>query len=92
MTATGTPKRAPSGPSCTAPTTRRPAGDGGSAMTSARARINISTLDYVRASLAPLHSCYEQRLVGVAVAGSWIEFENFGTAAQPSESHSAGSA
>jgi hypothetical protein len=61
--------------------------DGGAAgpimMTAPRARINISTLDYVRASLAPLFTCYEQRLVGVAVPGSYIEFEQFGHAMQP---------
>lgn len=52
------------------------------AMTRQRARINMSTLDFVRASLAPLNSCIEARLVAVALPGSWIEFEEFGTAAQ----------
>jgi hypothetical protein len=52
-------------------------------MTAPRARINLSTLDYARASIMPLESCIEQRLVGVALPGSYIEFENFGSAAQP---------
>jgi hypothetical protein len=52
-------------------------------MTAPRARINLSTLDYVRGSIMPLESCHEQRLVGVSLPGSYIEFEDFGTAAQP---------
>lgn len=51
-------------------------------MTAPRARIHLSTLDYVRATLMPLESCNEQRLAGVALPGSYIEFEDFGTAAQ----------
>jgi hypothetical protein len=60
-------------------------GDAGApaAMTGARARINLSTADYVRASLAPLYTCVEARVVGVAAKGSWIEFQDFGLAAQP---------
>lgn len=60
-------------------------GDGGAAaptMTAPRARIHLSTLDYVRATLIPLGSCNEQRLAGVAMPGSYIEFEDFGTAVQ----------
>jgi hypothetical protein len=51
-------------------------------MTGARAHINLSTQDFVRASFSPLHTCVEARLVGVAAPGSWIEFSDFGTAAQ----------
>ncbi len=52
-------------------------------MTAPHARINLSTQDYVQASLAPLYSCVEARSVGVAVPpGSWIEFQNFGEAIQ----------
>lgn len=58
-------------------------GDGGVEMTAAFARINISTQDFVRASLVPLYTCPEARVVGVALPGSWIEFQSFGTAAQP---------
>jgi hypothetical protein len=58
--------------------------DGGApvAMAAPRARINLSTLDYVRASLAPLYTCVEARSVAVALPGSWIEFENFGAAVE----------
>jgi hypothetical protein len=52
------------------------------AMTAPRGRINLSTQDYVRASFAPLHTCVEARLVGVAAPGSWIEFYEFGSAAE----------
>jgi hypothetical protein len=52
-------------------------------MTAMRARINLSTQDYVQASLAPLYSCVEARSVAVALPGSWIEFQDFGLAAQP---------
>ena len=56
--------------------------DGGApvAMAAPRARINLSTLDYVRASLAPLYTCVEARSVAVALPGSWIEFQDFGAA------------
>jgi hypothetical protein len=49
------------------------------------ARINLSTQDYVRASLVPLFTCGEARVVGVSLpgAGSWIDFEYFGSAAEP---------
>jgi hypothetical protein len=46
-------------------------------------RINLSTQDYVRASLDPLDTCDEARAVAVAMPGSWIEFQNFGSAEQP---------
>jgi hypothetical protein len=49
-------------------------------MTALRARINLSTQDYVQASLAPLYTCVEARSVGVALPGSWIEFLDFGNA------------
>jgi hypothetical protein len=52
-------------------------------MTAPYARINLSTQDYVQASLAPLYSCVEARSVGVAVPpGSWIAFQSFGQAIQ----------
>jgi hypothetical protein len=53
------------------------------AMTAARARINLSTQDFVRASFTPLHTCIDAKVVGVALPGSWIEFSDFGAAAQP---------
>jgi hypothetical protein len=53
-------------------------------MAAPHARINITTQDYVRASFAPEYTCSEARLVGVALPGSWIEFEDFGSASQPS--------
>jgi hypothetical protein len=58
--------------------------DGGApvAMTAARARINISTQDFVQAALAPLYTCVEARSVAVALPGSWIEFQDFGSAVQ----------
>ncbi len=46
-------------------------------------RINLSTQDYVRASLDPLETCDEARAVAVALPGSWIEFQNFGSAEDP---------
>jgi hypothetical protein len=49
-------------------------------MAAPHARINISTQDYVRASLAPSYTCAEALLVAVALPGSWIEFEDFGSA------------
>lgn len=52
-------------------------------MTAPRARINLSTQDFVQASLAPLYTCVEARSVAVALPGSWIEFQDFGLAAQP---------
>jgi hypothetical protein len=61
----------------------------GPGMTATHARINLSTLDYVRGSIMPLGSCIEQRLVGVALPGSYIEFQDFGSAVRngvPSES------
>jgi hypothetical protein len=59
------------------------AGDGGVEMTAPFARINISTQDFVRASFVPLYTCPEARVVGVALPGSWIDFQSFGTAAEP---------
>jgi hypothetical protein len=56
--------------------------DAGATMAAPRARINLSTQDYVRASLAPLYTCVEARSVAVALPGSWIEFEDFGAAIQ----------
>jgi hypothetical protein len=60
------------------------AGDAGApaVMTAAFARINLSTQDYVQASLAPLYTCVEARSVAVALPGSWIEFHDFGAAIQ----------
>lgn len=52
----------------------------GPPMTAPHPRINLSTLDYVRGSIMPLGSCIEQRLVGVALPGSYIEFKDFGSA------------
>jgi hypothetical protein len=52
-------------------------------MTAARARINLSTQDFVRASFTPLHTCAAAKLVGVALPGSWIEFIDFGSSALP---------
>jgi len=46
-------------------------------------RINLSTQDYVRASLNPLDTCDEARAVAVALPGSWIEFQSFGSAEDP---------
>jgi hypothetical protein len=46
-------------------------------------RINLSTQDYVRASLNPLETCDESRAVAVALPGSWIEFQSFGSAEDP---------
>ncbi len=43
-------------------------------------RINLSTQDYVRASLNPLATCDEARSVAVALPGSWIQFDEFGSA------------
>ena len=51
-------------------------------MTATIPRINLSTQDYVRASLAPLGTCVDARSVAVALPGSWIEFQNFGSADQ----------
>jgi hypothetical protein len=58
--------------------------DGGAlvAMTQTMARINITTQDFVQASLAPLFTCVEARSVAVALPGSWILFKSFGTALQ----------
>jgi hypothetical protein len=52
-------------------------------MTAPFARINLSTQDYVRASLVPLFTCNETQVAGVALPGSWIDFQDFGSAAQP---------
>jgi hypothetical protein len=51
-------------------------------MTAPYARINLSTQDFVQASLSPLHTCVEARSVAVALPGSWIEFQDFGSARQ----------
>jgi hypothetical protein len=60
------------------------AADGGvpATMAAPYARINLSTQDFVQASLAPLHTCVEARSVAVALPGSWIEFQDFGSARQ----------
>jgi hypothetical protein len=62
-----------------------PATDGGAPFvkTAMYPRINLSTQDYVRASLNPLETCDEARAVAVALPGSWIEFLNFGSAENP---------
>lgn len=59
--------------------------DAGTAMTAPLARINLSAQDFVRGSLVPLFTCGEARVTGVSKpgAGSWIEFQDFGAAAQP---------
>ena len=60
--------------------------DGGAqpaSMTAPSARINISTQDFVQVSFSPMYTCSSARLVAVALPGSWIQFENFGTAAEP---------
>lgn len=44
--------------------------------------INLSTQDFVQAQLAPLYTCVEARSVGVALPGSWIQFQSFGSAIQ----------
>lgn len=62
-----------------------PDAGGAVVMTATHPRINLSTLDYVRASLVPLYSCDEARSVGIALPGSWIEFQNFGSAMQTAE-------
>jgi len=60
-------------------------GDGGAPVvkTAMYPRINLSTQDYVTAWLDPLQSCDEARAVAVALPGSWIEFQNFGSAENP---------
>jgi hypothetical protein len=60
-----------------------PADGGIPPMTAPMARINLSTQDYVRASLVPLFTCTETLVTGVALPGSWIDFQDFGEAAQP---------
>jgi hypothetical protein len=57
-------------------------GPGPVQMTALRPRIYISTLDFVRSSLALLFSCNMARLVGAGVVGGWIEFLDFGAATQ----------
>jgi hypothetical protein len=47
-----------------------------------RARINLAPDEVVRSSLSLLYTCHQANLVGLAVAG-WIEFQDFGGAAQP---------
>jgi hypothetical protein len=47
------------------------------------ARINLSTQDFLRAYLAPLNTCTQARVTGISLPGSWIEFQDFGAAAQP---------
>jgi hypothetical protein len=60
--------------------------DGGAPilMTAGRARINLSTQDFVQASFSPAFTCVEARAVAIALPGSWIDFEQFGSAEQPS--------
>ncbi len=61
------------------------AGDAGAPIvkTAMYPRINLSTQDYVTVWLDLLQSCDEARAVGVALPGSWIEFQNFGSAEDP---------
>jgi len=47
-----------------------------------RARIHLGTEEFVRSSLSLLFTCHRANLVGVSFDG-WIEFEDFGGAAQP---------
>jgi hypothetical protein len=58
-------------------------GAGGVPMAQPVARINISTADYVRASFSPMDTCLSARLVGIALPGSWIQFESLSGAEQP---------
>jgi hypothetical protein len=51
-------------------------------MTQPLARINISTQDFVQASLQPLFTCVEARSVAVGLPGSWVLFKSFGEAIQ----------
>jgi hypothetical protein len=44
--------------------------------------INLSTQDFVQAQLVPLYTCVEARSVAVALPGSWIQFQAFGSAIQ----------
>lgn len=69
-------------PDAGAPDAGPPGADAGVTMTAAAARINLSTQDYVQANLSPLYTCVEARSVGVALPGSWIEFQDFGLAIQ----------
>jgi hypothetical protein len=55
---------------------------GGIAPMPGYAVINLSTQDYVQAQLAPLYTCVEARSVAVALPGSWIQFQSFGSAIQ----------
>jgi hypothetical protein len=57
-------------------------GQGGNVVAE-RPRIMIGPLLPVRSSLSLMYSCNFARVVGVAVDGSWIEFQDFGSAAQP---------
>ena len=54
--------------------------DGGAAGSGGGVRINLSTQDFVQASLAPLFTCVEARSVAVSLPGSWIQFQDFGGA------------
>jgi hypothetical protein len=65
-----------------APAADAGAADGGVVMTATLARINLSTQDYVQASLAPLYTCVESASVAIALPGSWIQFQDFGSAIQ----------
>jgi hypothetical protein len=57
--------------------------DGGTiVMTASSPRINLSPQDWVQASFAPLFTCVQARSVGVALPGSWIDFQHFGAAEQ----------
>jgi hypothetical protein len=56
---------------------------GAAQMTQQAPRINISTADNVRSSLSPLDTCISARLVGIALPGSWIQFDELGSVEQP---------
>jgi hypothetical protein len=58
------------------------AGSGGVIQTASRPRIYIATELVVRSSLSLLFTCHNANVIGLAVSG-WIDFLDFGTAAQP---------
>jgi hypothetical protein len=46
-------------------------------------RINLSTQDFVKSAFVPLFTCNLARVTGDATIGSWIDFQDFGSAAEP---------
>lgn len=74
------------GPGVVPPGTALQNPDGGEPllMTAGRARINLSTQDWVQAFFSPAFSCVEARSVAIALPGSWIDFQQFGSAVQSS--------